>query len=313
MTSIREAIPPLAILLLAAVAAYLISAIPTHGVADASTSDTISIPYPPGEARAPALKPIEMPPDVVARAETPSPEVALWRTGAPLAVILAALAGALIFVAHFDGKRALKWTSLAGAVLVAADAAHGGQAPTVSMLITAIAVLGGISLPGVLQQRIVVREHQRAPTERGAGAGPLLAILAGAAVVLGAAYLASCSPVRQHARDTAGAVVDCTTETARAHATEYGTLLEQVLRAATAPDGSIDPEPLKAAAATFGLETGACSLATVIARAMSVDEPQGLLAAPGPSRAERLREAWEAVRAERFGGARFRVEGGAVL
>jgi hypothetical protein len=83
------------------------------------------------------------------------------------------------------------------------------------------------------------------------------------------------------------------------------------LRAAVRPDGSVDWPAIRAAAAGFGLQTGACTLAAVVARRIE-PQPAGLRATSAP-RGDELRAGWEALRRDLWGGRRFKVAGGVVL
>lgn len=131
----------------------------------------------------------------------------------------------------------------------------------------------------------------------------------------GVPALASCNTIKDHARDVAGDVVDCTISTVKEHSDQYGPLVEQMIRDAVSPDGTVDWPRVRAASNGLALETGGCVLAQVIARMLAppADDPNApqisaLVAAPEP-----LRAGWEELRRERFGGKRFQLAGGGVL
>jgi hypothetical protein len=148
--------------------------------------------------------------------------------------------------------------------------------------------------------------------EHGSAASPLLVILAGAALTVAAMGAWSCVGVQRAARSTASSLVDCTTSSARAHAAEYGSLLEAAIRAATSPEGQVDRVALKGAVQGLALETGWCAAELTVARILS-SFPVLRVAPGGYDPAAGLREAWEAVRSERWEGKRFRVGEGPEL
>jgi hypothetical protein len=136
---------------------------------------------------------------------------------------------------------------------------------------------------------------------------PVLLFLGAVAVVA----LWSCVGVQRAARATSS-LVDCTTSTAQAHAAEYGSLLEAAIRAATSPEGQVDREALRSAVGGLALETGWCAAERTVARILA-SFPVLRVAPGGYDPAAGLREAWEAVRSERWQGKRFQLQDGARL
>lgn len=243
------------------------------------------------------------------QAEPTVDEVArLWRGGAPLGAGLVALYIVLLAAGRFDPKRAWKWTGSAAAIGMIVEVVRAGQIPTLGMFVAAAGTLAALWAPGVAGV-VGASRPPRARTERGAASWPLTVALAlGGSALIGIAVGAGCAALKRESHATASDVVDCTTATARAHAAEYGALLEQVILAATAPSGEVDFAPVRAAAAGFGIETGGCALAATIARLLEARVPESTRAA-APGRDE-LRASWESLRREQLGGRRFKVAGG---
>jgi hypothetical protein len=122
----------------------------------------------------------------------------------------------------------------------------------------------------------------------------------------------SCSWLKSEAKATAGNVVDCTTASAKDAVTQYGPLMADVLVQATSDTGAVDWSRIKSTAKSLALETGACVLASTVARYLaphtgSADAPQseGLVVD-----ATSLKLGWEQARNELYGGRQFKTEAG---
>jgi hypothetical protein len=233
----------------------------------------------------------------------------LWRRGEYLGAGLLALFLLLSFALKVDPKRAFVYTGILGGLAGVVDLIALGQTPNVGMLVGA----AGVAIALIMRSPLPLpRPAAPRPPERGSAASPLLVILASAALPIAAAAAWSCTSARQLARSTASSLVDCTTSTARAHAAEYGSLLEAAIRAATSPEGQVDRAALKGAVQGLALETGWCAAERTVARILS-SFPVLRVAPGGYDPAASLREAWAAVRSERWEGKRFRVGEGPVL
>lgn len=140
----RHAPTVLLVAIAAAVLALLLSMIPTLGVAGADPPDAgIAIPPPPPEAQVPQL-PAQPPQPPVA-----APDLDLWRTGLPLALILGALYAGLTVLGRQDPKRSLLWTFAAAVVLLVADAFRVDVTPNAMMILAAVGAIGTAAAPGM--------------------------------------------------------------------------------------------------------------------------------------------------------------------
>jgi hypothetical protein len=264
--------------------------------AAAATAGQMAQDAPAGGSAAPA------PASAPATAPTADDVRALWRRGEYAAAGVLGLFLLLAVALKVDPRRAFYYTAGLGALGAVVELIALGQTPNVGMLVGAVAVFGAI----------VTRSPLPRPPERGSAASPLLVILAGGALTVAAMGAWSCTPARHVTRATASDLVDCTTSTARAHAAEYGSLLEAAIRAATSPEVQVDKAALKGAVSGLALETGWCAAELTVARTLS-SFPALRVAPGGYDPAAGLREAWEAVRGERWEGKRFRVGEGPVL
>lgn len=125
--------------------------------------------------------------------------------------------------------------------------------------------------------------------------------------------LMACNSFKEHARDIAETIIDCTVENSTEITAEFGPLVDAALRAATRPDGSIDWAPLEAASKRFTAKAGGCVLAAAVAKALAPAAPVDP-AAPQSSPLEvdrvALRAGFDRIRAAQFGGARFKTAEG---
>lgn len=146
------------------------------------------------------------------------------------------------------------------------------------------------------------RRHQR-----GSAAGPLLAILACAAIVAGAMGAWSCTGAQR--RELAAQVVDCTARTIAAHADAWRPLVGAAIRHG-------DWTAVRAAAMTAAREDVGCAAAAVV---IEIERPPGavgvavqaLTGAEGPAPdPPAARAAWERLRAEQLGGRRYETRAG---
>lgn len=101
-----------------------------------------------------------------------------------------------------------------------------------------------------------------------------------------------------------GVVIDCTTENSTTLTREFGPTVDALLRVATQPDGRMDWSIIKAAAKSFGLDTGACVLANAIAGITSQQTPGASAMATSP---QRTRAEFRALSLELFEGHTFRT------
>lgn len=213
---------------------------------------------------------------------------------------------------RWPGSRALGW--MGGRVgLVVIGSGMVGAAAFDALVLSGSWVAAAYAAIGTALLLLDPEPHPSAARkpQRGSVASPLLAILFGAAIAASSVTAWSCSSAQRRA--VAEDVVDCTIDVARAHSAEYGALVEAALRAAVRSDGTIDWTAIRTAAAGFGLQTGACALAAVVARLLTTPEasaPELLPAAPPGPRGVELRAGWERLRRELWDGRRFRVEHG---
>jgi hypothetical protein len=150
--------------------------------------------------------------------------------------------------------------------------------------------------------------------QRGSAVLPLLVILGGAAVTVGA-Y--GCAGARRTATAVKDAVVDCAKLTAEAHVEEYAARVEAAILAGTAPNGEVSWGPAKreigSILADAGWEIAGCSAATAVARILypTADRPRGIVPTPEPS-AAKVRDGWAEARESMLGGRRFEVRVGSL-
>lgn len=104
-----------------------------------------------------------------------------------------------------------------------------------------------------------------------------------------------------------GVVIDCTTENSTTLTREFGPTVDALLRAATQPDGRMDWSIIRAAAKSFGLDTGACVLANAIAGITSQQTSGASAMSTSPLR---TREEFRALSVELFDGHTFRTANG---
>lgn len=232
---------------------------------------------------------------------------AVWRRGDLLGAGVLVLFGLLVVAARVDRRRALWYTAGLTALGACVELVHAGQTPSAGMLIGAGAVFVALITRSPLQPAAAADARSAREPQRGSVAGSVLLLLLALAIIWVPIVSASCSGGQRRA--AIESVVDCTIGVGKQHADEYSALIEQVLRAATSPDGSVDWTVVRAAAVGFGLETGGCAIAAAVVRLLAA--PPGYRAgSPAPST---VRAGWELLRAEQLGGRRFRVAGGAVL
>lgn len=312
----RHILLVLTILLGATLVACGIDAI-TKAAAEVSAGSAASIPPPPPEARS---EPLPAPPTVAAPVHVDETRVVrdvAWPVwfGIGLATFALVL-GSL-------GKRVpwLAWLSRGyWATTIGVVGAAGGAVYEAAIAGGPNVTLGAVALAALLT---FYRAERGGPSlaprprdsEIGSAAHPVLLMLAGGVFLLAvgmAATSTSCSSA-QRVRDAAVDVaVDCTGATVRSHLDQYGSLLEKAVRDALRSDGTVDGDALRDAAKGLAIETGGCVLVQVVARVLGA-LPHYRATAEAYDPATRLREAWEAIRAEQFGGRRFRVDGGEVL
>lgn len=292
-------IPNALMFLIGAILALVLLSAWQYGLASAAEPVASVLPAPAAVLHDPVVDPTGAIDDIQAAR----------RLGWPIAVGVIA---ALLAMALGTAGARIRWLSwlargtaatALGAVSACGSAAFDAAVLGGSPVVVAVAAIGAV-LAFWRAHRAAPSATSRAPTERGA-VHPLLAILLGAAVVLGAGMAWSCSSAQRRA--VIDDVVDCTIGVAAEHAAEYEDILEHVIRAATSPDGHVDWARVRAAAIGFGAGTGACALAAAVGRLL---EHQGLSAAPGEAE---LRAGFERLRGELWGGRRYRIAGGAVL
>lgn len=119
----------------------------------------------------------------------------------------------------------------------------------------------------------------------------------------------SCSWFTSQAKQTAGDVVDCTTDQALAVAEEYGPSVELAVRSQLSDTGKLDDISFKELAKSFATDTGRCVLARVVTRLLT---PSGGDAQASPLAVDTadVAAAWDAVRADLYGGKAFALGDG---
>lgn len=125
------------------------------------------------------------------------------------------------------------------------------------------------------------------------------------------AACSSCATLKEEGKALAGDVVDCTTQHARTLTEQFAPLVDSLLRNATGADGSIDWAPVKQASSKFGLDTGGCVLATVIARhtqPRASADPSAPQVSPLEADPAKLLAGYGVLRAELFPGKTFKTE-----
>lgn len=257
-----------------------------------------------GIASIPPLGAQAPPPDLSA-----APDLDLWRTGLPLALILGALYAGLTVLGRQDPKRSLLWTFAAAVVLLVADAFRVDVTPNARMILAAVGAIGTAAAPGMQPSH---PSHPRDP-ERGRIASRLLIALACLALVLAFALFAGCTKAqRTSLRDAASDIlVDCTAIAARDAIDQYGGLLEETFRAALRSDGTVDTASLGRAVRGLALTTGWCAAGAAFQRVLA-ELPAARVAPGGYNPAGNLYEAWEEIRLH-FAGRRFDLGGGTVM
>jgi hypothetical protein len=171
----RSALTPALVLLAAAALAYVISLIPTLGVAHGSTpahAAAVVASEPAGSGSA-----LDVPP-VVTPAELPTVEEVgqLWRRGEYLGAGLLVLCGLLVFALKVDRRRAAIYTAGLAAIGGLVELVHAGQTPNASMLLGAALFFGALVMRSPLQPK-QAEPPPRAP-EAGHVALPLLGCVA---------------------------------------------------------------------------------------------------------------------------------------
>lgn len=134
-------------------------------------------------------------------------------------------------------------------------------------------------------------------------------------IVLAASLVAcsSCSWLQSEAKEVRGDIVDCTTAGAIALAHQFGPLAEEVITQATSDDGKVDWTRVKETAKSLAKDTGACVIASVVARALT-PRPATALGVPQSQSLEldraALRAGWDELAAELYGGMKYKTQHG---
>jgi hypothetical protein len=120
----------------------------------------------------------------------------------------------------------------------------------------------------------------------------------------------SCSWLQSESKEVAGDVVDCTTAQAKELGTQFGPVVDELLTNATGNDGSVDWTRIRTATKSFALDTGACVLASAVARALApkTSDPNAPQAAGLEVDVVALRQGFEQLRNEAYGGKSFKTE-----
>lgn len=142
-------------------------------------------------------------------------------------------------------------------ILGAVLEAHFGSGSWAGVVVTAIAAVKMLTSPTVPPPKV---------KPAAAGAIDLFIVFAVFGVLL---TLPGCAWSQHEARSVAGDVVDCTTKEATAKIAEFAPTVDDVLVNATASDGMLDKDRVKAATRGFATDTARCVLADAIARALS--------------------------------------------
>ncbi len=126
--------------------------------------------------------------------------------------------------------------------------------------------------------------------------------------------MCGCGQLKDEARATGKTLVDCTTTTAAAAIAEYSPTVEQVLVDAAQGDGRLDWERVKSATRAYASDAARCVLATTIARVMKspAASPGAPMSSPLWLEPIALARGWEELRATQLGGAKFKLELGAL-
>lgn len=177
--------------------------------------------------------------------------------------------------------------------------AHFGSGSWAGVVVTAIAAVKMLTSPTVPPPRT-------APPAPAAGAIDLFIVFLVIGAVLSSTGCGAWS--KRESNAVAGDVVDCTKKEATAAIATFGPTLADVLVTATAGDGSIDKDRVKAATRGFATDTARCVLADTIARALNPKptDPN----APHSSPLEADPAALHALFAELAGGKSYRTEHG---
>lgn len=308
----------------ALVVALGLSSIPYVGVADADTRALTEVDSAAGSGGAIAAP--SSPPAVDLDVGTIE---RLWRSGALVCAAIVAAFLLLGVLAKVDRARAFYWTSGLATFGFVAETAARGVTPTIGMALGAGAALAGIISRGPILTRpsnltgggppAVFGDlpelaagprtaTPRAPAERGAVSFEGLVATVGVLAV--AALIVACASIRREAKAVAGDVVDCTTAHAHQLTEQFGPLVDDMIRAATQPDGRIDWAPIRAATKSFAVDAGGCVLAAAVLRALTAPaaDPAAPQLAPHAPDQALLRAGFDDLRRERFGGVRFRTE-----
>jgi hypothetical protein len=122
----------------------------------------------------------------------------------------------------------------------------------------------------------------------------------------------ACSALESTAKQTAHDLVDCTTSKAREAIDQYGGVVDAALELATDGSGHVDKGKLLDSAKNFAIDTGGCVLADAIARALSShsDDPNAPKSSPLDADPVALRQAFEQLKAEKYGGKSFQTPHG---
>jgi len=291
-----------------AVAAIVLALTAAAGADTAGATDPSALAVPAaGDSATPAPAIMSAPP----AAEPTVDEVRqLWRRGEFLGAGVLVVFGLLVIALRVDPKRALYYTAGVTALGGCVDLVANGQTPNGGMLVGAVAVFAALvtrsPLPPATRQ-----------AERGSAVPSLLAILAGAALTVGAMGAWSCAGAKRTASAVKDAVIDCAKLTVEQRADEYADRVEAAIIAGTAANGEVSWGPAKreigGILADAGLEVAGCAAGLAVARILypTADRPRGLVPAPEPSAAQ-VRDGWDATRAEMLGGRRFQVQVGAL-
>lgn len=124
-------------------------------------------------------------------------------------------------------------------------------------------------------------------------------------------YFCGCNTIKDEARATAKAVVDCTGKTIVQAIDEYGPTVEQVLLDAIDGQGKLDKDRATAAVKSYASDTAKCVLASTLARLLSPPKPN-----PDAPQSEPLTvdlAGLEALRKDQLGDVRYKLPGGGTL
>jgi hypothetical protein len=107
-------------------------------------------------------------------------------------------------------------------------------------------------------------------------------------------------------------LVDCTKKEVATVVDELGPVVEHLIVDTIDGEGSIDWDPIKESATKWTAEIGGCIVADVVSRALAPPptDPKAPQISPLQVDHTKLRQGFEAFRAERFGGIHFKTRSG---